>query len=100
MVERPPSLIEELLVNRPVPVDQIAKSPNYAGYSHGTASENPAQHDLPPSPGRRFGEDIAKLKNNTVPCRYKRCMGWLKRDSGFRRRNLRNCILYPECVVY
>jgi hypothetical protein len=72
-VEGPSSSIEELLVDRPVPVGQIAESSKYAGHSHGPASENPARYDLLPSPGRRFGEDIGKLKNKTVSCRYKRC---------------------------
>ena len=33
---------------------------------------DPAQRDLPPYPGGRFGENISKLKNNTVPRRYNR----------------------------
>jgi hypothetical protein len=73
VVERPGCPIEEFLIDRPVPVGQTAKCSKDTRYSHRAASENPAEHDLSPGPSGRLGKDIAKLENQIVPCRYKRC---------------------------
>ena len=73
VVEGPCRPVEELLIDRPVPVGQAAESPKDTRHGHRAASENPAEYYLPPRPGGRLGKDIAKLKNKIVPCRYKRC---------------------------
>jgi len=71
-LQRPCCPVEKLLIDRPVLGGQIAQCTEYPGHCSRPAFEDPAKHDLLPNPGGRFGEYIRKLKNNIVPCRYKR----------------------------
>jgi hypothetical protein len=72
-VQRPGRAVEELLVDRPVPVGQTAQGAEDAGDSGRPAMQDPSEGDLTPDLGRRLGEHAAKLEKQGVPRRYQRC---------------------------
>ena len=72
-VQRPGRAVEELLVDRPVPVGQTAQGAEDAGDGGRPAMQHPAEGDLPPDLGRRLGEHAAKLEKQGVPRRYQKC---------------------------
>ncbi len=72
-IQRPSGAVEELVIDGPVAVGELADGAKHAGDGGGSATEHPAEGDLPPHMGRGLGEDATKLKDEGIPCRYQKC---------------------------
>jgi hypothetical protein len=71
-LQTPGGSIEELVIDRPMPVGQLAQRAKDARDRGRPAMQHPAQGDLLPDRRRRLSEDASKLLNQSSPCRYKR----------------------------
>ena len=65
--------VEEFLIDGPMAVGQFSQGAENTGDGGRPTFENPTEGDLLEGSCGWLGEDITKLKNYTVPCRYRKC---------------------------
>ncbi len=73
LVQRPSGSVKEFLVDGPMAVGQLSQDPKNAGHGSRSPFEDPSQGNLLKGSCGGFGENPTKLKNNAVPCRYRKC---------------------------